>query len=417
VVELAPTGEGIARVDGRALFVPGTLTGELALVAPEGQARARRAKLLSVVRPSDARVEPACPHVERCGGCDWMHIEPEEQVRQHLHTLMAQLRHALGDELPEPVAHRPTAAIAYRDRARLTAISRGTNMLVGYRRARSRRVAEVDSCAVLVPELQAVLPLLAPLLAGSRGEGEVRLALGAEGKPVAEVRWSGELAAEVFARIEASVRADQPTFGGVRLWPDGARKPSDYGDPYPRIEGPDGGPMRLAPGGFGQTSAAGGAALARRVAAIVRDCAAAERVVELFAGSGTLTVAAAVDCGRYEAVEQVEEAAQALRDNLSARGIDARVVAADANERAISPATHTVILDPPRSGAPGAIERIVAARPHHVVYVSCNPNTLARDLTVLQAAGYRVRSIDGFELFPQTSHLEAVVHLERHRER
>lgn len=420
---LAPTGEGVAKVQGRALFVPGTLPGEVVLVQPETTGRVRRARLLSLVTRSDDRVEPPCPHVERCGGCDWMHVDVEAQGRHHRDNLLAVLRNALGDAALEGVAvetHRPSDALGYRQRARLTMKGSGRRVAAGYLAPRRHELVAVDSCMVLEPALEDALRELEPLMEGSRGRGEANLALQRStvetaARPVLEIRWQGELGDAVFGRIDEAVRDGR--FAGIRLWPEGATAPSDYGDPRPCLEGPDGAPMWLAPGGFGQASAAGGLALARHVAASLHRTSEGERVVELFAGSGTLSLALAPIAGRYEAVEQVPDAAEALRENLRLRGLSAKVVAADAEARAISPATRTVVLDPPRSGAPGACQRILEARPRTVVYVSCNPVTLARDLTTMASGGYALRQLDAFELFPQTSHVEIVALLRRERSR
>lgn len=417
---LAPTGEGVAKVDGRALFVPGTLPGEVVLVQPVTTGRVRRARLLSLVTRSDDRVEPPCPHVERCGGCDWMHVEPDAQADHHRDNVVAVLANALGESALEgiPIAfHRPGKPLHYRQRARISMRGSGKRVAAGYIAARSHDLVAVDSCAVLEPPLEQALRQLEPMMEGSRGRGDANLGLqrstdgASPDRPVAEIRWQGELGADVFGRIDRAVVTG--AFAGIRLWPDGATAPSDYGDPRPCIDGPDGEPMWLAPGGFGQASSAGGVALAQHVAELVRATSEGERVVELFAGSGTLTLALAPIAGRYEAVEHVPEAADALRKNLKARGLEAKVVAADAEARPISPATRTVVLDPPRSGAPGACELIRRARPRHVVYVSCNPVTLARDLTTMASGGYALRQLDGFELFPQTSHVELVALLGR----
>lgn len=399
---LAPTGEGVAKVDGRALFVPDTLPGEVALVMPVTAGRVRRARLLSLVTRSDDRVEPACPHVERCGGCDWMHVAEGAQAEHHRAGVAEGLTKALGEGAMAEIAiasHRPGEGLRYRQRARISLRGSAKKVAAGYLAPRSHELVAVDSCIVLEPVLQEALLELAPMMEGSRGRGDANLAVqrtGGSVRPVVEIRWHGELGADVFGRIDRAVASG--AFAGIRLWPEGATSPSDYGDPRPCIDGPDGRPMWLAPGGFGQASGLGGIALARHVAEIVEATSAGERVVELFAGSGTLTLAIAPVAGRYEAVEQVPEAAEALRENLKSRGLAAKVVAADAEARAISPATRTVVLDPPRSGAPGACERIVQARPRHVVYVSCNPVTLARDLTTMAASGYALRQLDCFEL-------------------
>ncbi len=134
--------------------------------------------------------------------------------------------------------------------------------------------------------------------------------------------------------------------------------------------------------------------------------------VELFAGSGTLSIAIAPRVSRFVAVEQSAEAAEALRHNLAARRLDAAVKVADANDFRL-PRAATVVLDPPRAGAAGACARIAEARPERVLYVSCNPATLARDAAALAAHGYRARSVALFDLFPHTSHVETLMRLER----
>lgn len=411
IEDLAPTGEGVGHLDGRAIFVPGTLPGELALVQVESIGRVRRGRLLSLVKVSEDRVEPVCPHVERCGGCDWMHLAAEAQGRHHLRNALEVIGR---DDVPTAI-HRPTEPLGYRHRARMTLRGSGGPVRIGYLAPRSHQLAAIDSCAVLVPELEAVIGPLAAIMAGSRGRGEARLGLGLSPPdrvaPVVELRWEGELATEAFGRADEAVKAG--AFAGIRLWSHEATAPSDFGDPRPSIPGPDGRPMRLAPGGFGQASAAGGLALGRRVRELLAETAAGERVVELFAGSGTLTLGLVEVAGRYEAVEQDAEAAAALRDNLADRGLEAKVITADAGQRRISPATRAVVLDPPRAGAADACQRIIEARANHVFYVSCNPVTLARDLTSLAAAGYELGRIESFELFPQTSHVELIAQLER----
>jgi tRNA/tmRNA/rRNA uracil-C5-methylase (TrmA/RlmC/RlmD family) len=113
-------------------------------------------------------------------------------------------------------------------------------------------------------------------------------------------------------------------------------------------------------------------------------------------------------------VESSRDACDAARANLAARGLTARVVEADAASYAWGATTRLVVLDPPRTGARAVAERLAASRVPHVVYVSCDPQTLGRDLAVL-APGYRARSVATFEMFPQTSHVETVVALERAR--
>jgi tRNA/tmRNA/rRNA uracil-C5-methylase (TrmA/RlmC/RlmD family) len=136
------------------------------------------------------------------------------------------------------------------------------------------------------------------------------------------------------------------------------------------------------------------------------------RAVELYAGAGNLSVLLARAVHPLVVVEADREACEAARANLAARSLDARVVEGDAAEYVWAGATGLVVLDPPRTGALKVAERLVQSRVSHVVYVSCDPQTLGRDLAHL-AEAYEPRSIATFEMFPQTSHVEAVVLLER----
>jgi 23S rRNA (uracil1939-C5)-methyltransferase len=184
------------------------------------------------------------------------------------------------------------------------------------------------------------------------------------------------------------------------------------------LEGADGAPLVIAPGGFAQPSDAGAALLARRADELARieSKPRPRHVVELFAGSGTLSVLLAKDAASFTAVEMDEPACAAARENLAARGLAGKVVPKDADAFAIPPNTTIVVLDPPRTGAAGAARAIAASSARVVVYVACDPPTLARDLATL-TAGHKlaITHVETFELFPQTSHVETIVRLERSR--
>jgi 23S rRNA (uracil1939-C5)-methyltransferase len=340
-----------------------------------------------------------------------MHASVAAQERLHARAVTAMLGRTLGGAPPiEPIVVGAGAPFAYRSRARLALRARpGEPARVGYRGARSHRIVPVTACAVLRPELEAVLGDLARLLTlGARGEGEAEAALGADARPVVELSWSGELGGRFLAELAALVPA---RWAGARIWLEGARAPASFGDPRPVVPGAEGAPLRVAPGGFAQPSHEGGVALARCVADLAGD--APGNVVELFAGSGTLTVLLARAADRLLAVEQDPGAVTVLRDNLRSRALEARVRETDANAMALPAHTDTVVLDPPRVGAAGATRHIARARPRRVVYVSCWLPTQARDLAALRSAGYRLDRVALVELFPQTSHVEVVARLIR----
>jgi 23S rRNA (uracil1939-C5)-methyltransferase len=138
-----------------------------------------------------------------------------------------------------------------------------------------------------------------------------------------------------------------------------------------------------------------------------------QNVVELFAGSGNLTVVLARMADSVLAVEADARAVAAARENIEARGLRARVVQADAGTFALPPGVRAVLLDPPRAGAADASEGLVRSRARRVAYVSCEPATLARDARTLAAGGFRLTAVETFEMFPHTSHVEILALFER----
>jgi len=426
IEELAPGGDGVAKVtvDGqrRAVFVRGVAVGDRLRLSVDLAPRPARGRVLEVLAPSADRVEPPCAWVDRCGGCDWMHVSGDAQRRAH----EAHVRHVL------PAASRDVAIrvhpaldpLAYRPRARVHARASGGRAIVGMNEAQTRDPVEVDRCAVLHPDLESARGRVAALLEGAHGRGDAHIALGplanSSGSPraaVLDLRWSGPLPAACFARIESAVK--DGWLAGARVTSGESKVPAKIGDATPWIVAGDGLPLRLAPGGFGQSSDEGNAALAARIVELARDAIGAKvepRAVELYAGAGNFTVVLAPLLKRLVAVESQRAACEAARANLDARGLrDAKVVEADAATYTIPPQTHLVVLDPPRTGAREACAAIAASSARHVIYVSCDPQTLGRDLAALPT--FTVRSVDLFELFPQTSHVETVVHLVKEKPR
>lgn len=421
--ELAPGGDGVAivEIDGerRAVFVAGVVTGDRIRVAVDLARRPARGVVLEILSASAERVEPRCPWAERCGGCDWMHASPAAQLRAH----EAHLRQALPSAWrASPIAVRAaTNRFAYRTRARLHARASGGRAIVGMNEARTREPIEVGTCAILHPALEAARARVAGLLEGAHGRGDVQIALGALGatprRAVMELQWSGALTPQVFARLEAAV--NDGWMAGARVTSGEARIPAKVGDPTPWLEAGDGVPLALASGGFGQASDEGNVRLARRVSELAREVCAGKpdaRIVELYAGAGNFTVMLAPLGKGVVAVESSREACVAARANLTARGLEGRVrvVEADAASFSVPPQTQLVVLDPPRTGARELCARLATSNAKHILYVSCDPQTLGRDLALL-APSYRPRTIELFELFPQTSHVESVILLARER--
>ncbi len=422
IAELAPGGDAVAveTIGGerRAIFVPGALPNERVRIEADVAQRPARGRLLAVLERSAERVTPACPHAERCGGCDWMHLAEEAQAREHARLVARLLPSSFA--AVEVRTHRAPKSRAYRTRARVHIDATKGAPVVGMFAKRTHSPTPVDACLVLDPILDAARGRLAALLEGARGRGEAHLSLGAttkEGTPrhprpfVLELRWSGDLPGAVFARLEEGVK--NGWLGGARVFAGAVKVPATIGDPTPFIRGADGVPLRLAPGGFSQASEEANALLAKHVEAIAQNH--PGDAVELYAGAGNLTVLLARD-RKLVAVESDRDACEAMRANLAARSVEAKVVCADASTFAIPPKTKLVVLDPPRTGAKAACELLGTQKGElAVLYVSCDPPTLGRDLGILERSGYRLVSLDTFEMFPQTSHVESVALLVRSR--
>ncbi len=408
VESLAWGGPGLVRLeDGTVHLVEGVAPGdeiEVALEKPQ-KGEAKRARLVRVIEPGPDRVAPVCPLAARCGGCDWMHLGVDAQEREHARLVRDQLAHATGEPAPEPIVHRAPRPLAYRTRARLHVSTDGRRVALGYHRGRSRDIVEPETCAVLEPGLLEAARKLADALLGLRGSGEIAIGWGSkEGAraPVVDLVLEGEPPATFWRALDDAVHAD---LGGARVTLAGSSKPATFGDPRPVQVGFDGAPLVLPAGGFAQPSDEGAAILARRVKELAnaRDL----DVHELFAGAGTLTVALAGDA-RVSSIEIDEAAIACARENLARRGLTAKQSIGDAESSPIPKRASVVVLDPPRTGARGACKAIAEAKPKRVVYVSCDPPTLARDARLLADAGYALIGLEIVELFPQTSHVETI---------
>jgi 23S rRNA (uracil1939-C5)-methyltransferase len=430
---------------GAAVFIQGAAPGDLVEADVHSDVRPARGKLLRILERGPDRVEPGCSFAASCGGCDWMHLAPGAQEAAHAEIVRQAIKRATSLEaIPEIRVHSAPASTGYRTRARLFAKSSGGRAKVGYRAAGTHDLATVDACLVLDAAIAPALTDLPDVLQGASGEGDILVARGAGGKPVVELLWKGNIKASTWAGIDERVKSG--AWAGARVRLEGAAVPATFGDPRARIEGADGLPLIIAPGGFAQASDEGAKHLARRVAELAtfgggsagdagdaghaghaghtkNPSASGEpharplHTVELFAGSGTLSILLARGAASFTSVELEEEAVECARRNLADRGLTAKQINADANAFPLPPRTELVVLDPPRAGAPGAVRAIVAAAPRLVVYVACDPATLARDLAALLPAGYVLTDIETFELFPQTSHIETVVRLVKKRGR
>jgi 23S rRNA (uracil1939-C5)-methyltransferase len=406
VRDMAVGGEAVAIGPEGVVLVAGAAPGErIRISGLRRSGGVARARLEEVIRPSEVRIEPICPLAGRCGGCPWMHLEV--QARRALKKEFVADALKRSGHLADVRFHAAPQEVGWRRRARLS----WADGILGYRGRRSRRPVDVPSCAVLTAPLEAALRLLRTTLLGElRGSGEISLAE-ADGQASIVVRPESPAGAAAYSACESMAAA--PGVAGVALMDPDSPAPATWGAPVDTTPAPDGLPLQAAAGGFSQANAAVNSALVQ----VVRDVAETDdaSVLELYAGAGNLTVALAPRARKYVAVEENADATEACRGNLRARDIQGvRVVATDASTPPKG-RFDVVVLDPPRTGARDALPGILKARPKRIVYVSCDPKTLERDLRILGPEDWCVTAAHGFDMFPQTAHVEAVVKLERVR--
>jgi 23S rRNA (uracil1939-C5)-methyltransferase len=328
-----------------------------------------------------------------------MHMNVDTQRREH--------ERRLTRLLDAPVTHHAaSAALGYRTRLRLHVRSRGTAVSVGYFRARSKTILVPRICHVADPRLDRARLAIAEILHGPL-DGELSLALGAGELPVGELVLSaGEPSGALIGSLDALVRSG--VLAGFRLlYPHGA--PIGFGAPAPVTDGADGAPVTLAPGGFAQSSAAINRELAVRAMAAVDSLGLRPdaRVFEMHAGAGNFTVLLAARTSRLETFELSAPAVLAARANLAARGLVAKVHEAAAERVTLPNRLPLLVLDPPREGARELVQNARNARVQALVYVSCDPPSLARDRAIL-GDDYALTRLELFEMFPQTSHVETL---------
>ncbi len=314
-------------------------------------------------------VQPFCPLAERCGGCPWQAVPAAAQAE----ALQAHVERALG--VPAPMT-QPEPRRAWRSTARV----HWAGGRIGFHAAGGALV-EVERCPALRPELQALLDALRA--AELPGEGTARLT-------AAPGASSGTIALSSGSRAAAERLLGSPACHGVSI--PGAR----LGQPWD-----DFGEARHPTGSFVQAHQPGNAALVRAAVALCEG-----RVLELFAGSGNFSLALVAAGHALTAVERDAAAVEALR----AKGVEA--VAGDAAQLPAGD-FDTALVDPPRAGAARAIEVLHGRGLRRIVYVSCEPSTLARDVRWLEARGWRADRAATFDLFPHTGHVETLLRVIR----
>lgn len=403
---IARGGDAVVETAAGVVLVPGPLPGERIELEPRSAKRgAARGRLKEVIQTSPMRREPPCPVHSRCGGCPLMQAKPKLQRDVKLAFLVEACRGLPGFAATEPKWVESPENFGYRRRARL----HWHGDAMGYRAFHSKRVTDVGECIVLREPLRTAWNEARRCLASSLcGDGEIQLELTGADRVVISLQSDRDQPPAVYARCE--MLSSHPTIAGVTLRTTDAGGAASWGNPEIVLE-TDAGSVWGPAGGFFQANDAVNSALVSTVVDLAEPDGA--RVLELHSGIGNFTLQLAARAGSLVAVERDPRAVEACRLNLRRRGLRARIVVGDAN-RPPRGRVDVVVLDPPRQGAKVLFEDGgLLPGPKRVVYVSCDTATLARDLRAATRSGYRLDRIIGFDMFPQTAHLESVVRLVR----
>ena len=426
-------GLGIARIDGQVVFVHGAVRGELCRVlVMKVLKNAAFGKVTELLEPSPERREPDCPYYGRCGGCDFRHLSYREELWAKRQRVQDALTRLGGSDVEVEEILGAADPLYYRNKSQYP-VSAGK---VGFYRARTHDVVDIEHCLIQKPQADAAAAALrdymrdfaVPSYDEKTGRGLLRhlyVRTNRRGESLVCVLANGERLPheeELVGRLRRAV----PDCVGVVLGVNTRRGNTILGERYRTLWGADtledelcGLTFRLSVPSFYQVNRDQAEVLYRK-AVEYAGLTGGELVVDLYCGAGTITQVMAGGAGRVIGAEIVPEAIEDARENARRNGIenveffcgDAAQLAADFAGRGLRP--DVICVDPPRKGlAPEAIAAAAQMAPQRVVYVSCDPGTLGRDVKRFAEYGYRVQRAAACDLFPRTRHIETVALLSK----
>lgn len=429
-------GDGIARLEGMAVFVKGALRGETCLVQLLKVGKtAAWGKVVEVLSPSPARIVPDCPHFPKCGGCALRHMTYEEELSFKRQRVEDALRRIGGLDLTVDVIHGAAHPDRYRNKAQFP-VSGKQGVCVGFFRARSHDVIDVPSCLLQRPEAdgagRAVKGWMERFAVPAYDEvshtGLVRhvyVRTNRSGQSLICLICNGEKLPHEPELIDA-LREAVPQAVGVVLSVNRDKTNVILGKQYRTLWGQDylydtlcSLSFKLSVPSFFQVNPEQTEVLYRKAAEFA-GLTGGETVVDLYCGTGTISLVLAKQAGQVIGAEIVPSAIEDARENARRNGLenteficaDAKEAAAELARRGLRP--DVISVDPPRKGmAEEVIGHIAAMAPRRVVYVSCDPATLARDCKRFEALGYRTLRAEAVDMFPRTHHIETVAQLIR----
>lgn len=425
IESLTHEGRGIARIDGKTVFVEGALRGErVRFQYTRRKSQFDEAKVIEVLSAAPERVKPDCEHFGICGGCSLQHMDSRAQI-EHKQAVLLELLQHFGGVQPEQVLPPLQAEIyGYRRKARLGVkyVAKKDSVLVGFREKASHFITDISGCSVLDPSVGKLIVPLRELITGLDAREQI---------PQIEVAVGDTGTALVFRHLEPLSDGDQAALVGFakqhgidlylqpkgndsvhKVWPEAGEDRLSY-----RFDDFD---LELAfhPMDFTQVNAG----INRRMLPLALELLAPEstdRVLDLFCGLGNFTLPLARRSGQVIGVEGDDAMVVRGRENAARNRLaniefyGANLAGDFYNEPWARQGFDKILVDPPRTGALEIIKHFPHFNANRIVYVSCNPATLARDAGELARQGYVLKKAGVMDMFPHTAHVESIALFER----
>jgi len=426
VKSLSHEGRGVASVDGKTVFIEGALPGEkVSFTYRKRKPRFDEAKVLEILQASPERTEPRCKHFSVCGGCSLQHLDPKAQIEFKQKVVLEQLLHFGGVEPELVLPPILGSAFGYRTRARLGVkfVAKKAGVLVGFREKDPRYIADLEHCDILHPSIGYSLLKLKALLSQLAAFKSI---------PQIEVAVGENQAALIFRNLLALQDSDQEAlinFGrqeGIAIYLQPAGPGSIFPlftlgqDEFLRYSLPDFNlEFKFKPSDFTQVNPGINRQMVNKVIELLAPQS-SDRILDLFCGLGNFTLALGRFASKVVGVEgdpkMVERALQNAKENnvLGAEFYAQPLHLPFETASWAAQPFNKILLDPPRTGALECLPFLAKQKASRIVYVSCNPATLARDLgELVKKHKYQLKSLCVLDMFPHTTHVESIAVLER----
>jgi len=429
IERLALGGNGVGRIDGKVCFVPFSAPGDLLKVKVVREHRSYlEAELLEICEASEQRVQPLCPVFGVCGGCDWQHISYAHQCSSKRQILIETLQRVARMESPlVPETLASEQPFGYRARAQFKLHRTSSGLSVGFYKRTTHSVIDLpQGCPVVTAGINGAMQRLRPVLQTLPDLHKIPQISMEEGLTgiVASVQYIGSDQQRIIRLLME--KQDDLELAGLFLQSSSKAKPhkvlgnDDLSYSVPNCGADDASfDLMYKAGGFSQVNRGQNCRMIKLVSQYARR-ATNQRVLDLYCGNGNLSLPLAGMIQELVGIEEFPSSIASAVDNARQLRVNNSTFRCNDADRELKQLLvqqeqfDLVLLDPPRAGAAEVVSHLAALAPKKIIYVSCDPATLARDLAVLSGAGYQLEEATPLDMFPQTAHLETVVLLTKH---